>query len=265
MITLLDIIGRSEIPYSPNTWKVRLALNIKGIPYETHFVEVVDIEATCKSLGVPPSGTKPTGEAHYTLPAIIDDSAPGETIKLSDSRPIIEYLDRRYPSKDGATLFPADLDGLQNRVQDIVNQRILAQSPFLWLLDLYNVKTPKDQENIRLRMEARLGKPMEGILAKGRDRHRHWVEVRRGFLDIDRLAPRSANWRTKGPFLSGEQILYADVVLCALLLCLKTCISGKEWRQIASWNRGRWGKLLDAIQPWIRAEGYHRWNDRSQM
>jgi glutathione S-transferase len=238
---------------------IRLALNLKGIPYKTHFIEIVDIEAICIPLSMPPSGTKPTGAPHYTLPAILDDSAPGNVIKMSDSRPIIEYLDHTYPSKDGTRLFPADTETFQDEVQDIVNTRILAQAPFLWLLDLYRVKTPKDQDNIKTRMEGRFGKSMNEIIAKGEDWDRRWAEVQQAFSDIDRLAQihRASN----GPFLLGQHVSYADVVLCALLLCLKICITAKEWQQIASWNQGRWSGLLDGFQPWIHAEGYQPWRD----
>ncbi|KAJ3562939.1 hypothetical protein NP233_g9266 [Leucocoprinus birnbaumii] len=259
MITLLEIPGRSELPYSPNTWKVRLALNIRDIPYRTRCVEVVDIEGTCKSLGIPPSGTKPTGEPHYTCPSIVDDTVPAETVKLSDSRPIVEYLDRKYPAKDGTTFFPDDSIQFQNQVQDIFLQNILAQSPFLWLQNLYNVKTPRDQENIKARMEARFGKPMNEIVAKGDEWIRRWAVFQEGWSTIDRLAPRSQS--NDGPFLQGNRILYADIVLAAFLIVLKASVSDEEWRQISSWDEGRWGKLLKAFQPWIRAEGYQCWTD----
>ncbi|KXN82942.1 hypothetical protein AN958_02025 [Leucoagaricus sp. SymC.cos] len=261
MITFFDIPGRSEVPYSPNTWKVRLALNIKGIPYRTRYVEVADIESTCKCLGIPPSGKKPTGEPHYTFPAIIDDTVRDNVVKMSDSRPIIEYLDRTYPSGGDHAFFPPRTDIFQTEVQDIILTRILAQAPFLWVLDLYRVKTPRDRQNIKTRMEGKFGKPMDEILVCGEEWQRHWTEVRRAFSEIDRLAHQSANWRSNGPFLLGQRVLYADVVLCALLLCLKTSISDKEWSQIASWNRGRWTRFLDAFQPWIRAEDYQRWKD----
>ncbi|KAJ8699426.1 hypothetical protein PTI98_002541 [Pleurotus ostreatus] len=53
--------------WSHNTWRVRYALNIKGIPYQTVWVEYPDIEAVCKKIGASPTGEE---APHYTLPVI---------------------------------------------------------------------------------------------------------------------------------------------------------------------------------------------------
>lgn len=184
---------------------------------------------------------------------------PDEVIKLSDSRPIIEYLERAYPPSKGKDLFPPGTHNFQTMVQDIILDRILSHTPFLWLSDLYRVKTPKDRENIKTRMEARFQKPMDQIIVSGEEWQKHWAEVRRAFSDIDRLALCSEPSRSNGLFLAGQHATYADIVMCALLLCLKTCISDTEWRQIASWNKGRWNRLLEAFEPWMKVDGDPVW------
>ncbi|KAJ7483558.1 hypothetical protein FB451DRAFT_1234964 [Mycena latifolia] len=60
--------------WSPNTWKTRYALNFKGIPYKTSWVEYPDIEPLSREVGAAPTRNKPDGRPHYTLPMIHDPS-----------------------------------------------------------------------------------------------------------------------------------------------------------------------------------------------
>ncbi|KZP02399.1 hypothetical protein FIBSPDRAFT_808778, partial [Athelia psychrophila] len=66
IITLYDIPSRnSSKAWSPNLWKARLALNIKGLPYRTVWVEYPDIEQLCKKIGAAKTNS---AAAPYTLP-----------------------------------------------------------------------------------------------------------------------------------------------------------------------------------------------------
>ncbi|KAI0341767.1 hypothetical protein BDW22DRAFT_1358637 [Trametopsis cervina] len=94
-IVLYDIAWALPLrAWNPNTWKVRAVLNYKGIAYRTEWIEFPDIEPLAKSLGVPPTSKKPSGEPLYTLPMILDPST-GKVI--ADSLPIALYLDEQYP------------------------------------------------------------------------------------------------------------------------------------------------------------------------
>ncbi len=67
----------------------RLFLNVKGIPYETQWIEYPDIAPTFKSFGIPPNaeGTP------YTVPTIrIGDKY------IMDSREIADELEKQHPS-----------------------------------------------------------------------------------------------------------------------------------------------------------------------
>ncbi|KAF8515792.1 hypothetical protein BU17DRAFT_93208 [Hysterangium stoloniferum] len=101
-ITLFDISSFCKPQaWSPNTWKARLVLNYKQIPYKTVWVSFPDIEDTLKNIGGKPTGFKPNkgGNAPlYTLPAILDES--GDTpVVIADSLAIAEYLDAKYPER----------------------------------------------------------------------------------------------------------------------------------------------------------------------
>ena len=75
---------------APDT-RSSLALNIKGLPYRTEWVEYPDIAPLIKSFGLPPNPNAPTP---YTLPTIYD---PRTKRAIMDSMEIAKYLDDEYP------------------------------------------------------------------------------------------------------------------------------------------------------------------------
>lgn len=90
MIVLYDIPSRHGSCWSWNTWRTRLVLNYKGLPYRTIWLEYPDIAPTLQSLGISAHKDVPA----YTLPAIT----------LSDGRHIMgsmeiaQELDRLSPT-----------------------------------------------------------------------------------------------------------------------------------------------------------------------
>jgi len=101
-ITFYDISSLLGLKtWSPNTWKPRLVLNYKQIPYKTVWVALSDVEDAVKKIGGKPTDVKPNkggGVPMYTLPAILDES--GDTpVVVTDSTAIIEYLDAKYPDR----------------------------------------------------------------------------------------------------------------------------------------------------------------------
>ena len=54
----------------------------------------------------------------------------------------------------------------------------------------------------------------------------------------------------KGPYMMGDTISWSDLVLFSFLSLFKT-IWGEdspEWKDIASWNNGRWEAHFDALK-----------------
>ncbi|KAI9288764.1 hypothetical protein BC943DRAFT_356765 [Umbelopsis sp. AD052] len=72
-------------PWSPNTWKTRFLLNIKGLDYTTKYLHFLDIPQVIGEL-VP--------EGRRCVPCITDVN--GKTIQ--DSKEIALYLEEKYPS-----------------------------------------------------------------------------------------------------------------------------------------------------------------------
>src|SRR5207253_5219109 len=85
MITLWELKGKGERPYSLFSWRTRMALKHKGLAFESKPVAMSDKAAIAFSGG-------------KTVPVIKD----GETV-VRDSRKIAEHLEDRYP--DTPTLF----------------------------------------------------------------------------------------------------------------------------------------------------------------
>ncbi|KIP07685.1 hypothetical protein PHLGIDRAFT_70589, partial [Phlebiopsis gigantea 11061_1 CR5-6] len=112
-IVLYDIPSKDKQPVSPNTWKVRYALNYKGLPHTTEWIEYPDIEDTLRALDAPHTSTWPDGRPYYTLPMIFD---PNTQRRVVDSAAIAKYLDTAYPATPA--LFPAGTDALQAAVLD---------------------------------------------------------------------------------------------------------------------------------------------------
>ncbi len=72
---------------SPNTRKVSIALEEMGLPYEIQIVNIFENEATTPEyLEICPNGR---------IPALVDELAGGETVKLFESGAILQYLGRR--------------------------------------------------------------------------------------------------------------------------------------------------------------------------
>ncbi|KAE8384690.1 hypothetical protein BDV23DRAFT_176846 [Aspergillus alliaceus] len=91
-------------PVSPNSWKTRLALNFKSLPYSTSWVGLPDIAKVRSSLKVPACRKFADGTDFFTLP-IIQDPATGSLV--GDSFDNAVYLQRTYPNSGTGDLFPA--------------------------------------------------------------------------------------------------------------------------------------------------------------
>ncbi len=81
---------------TPNGWKISIALEEMGVPYETHFVNIGAGDQF-----------KPEFEAispNRRMPAIVDPDGPGgQPISVFESGAILQYLGRKY-----GKLYPAD-------------------------------------------------------------------------------------------------------------------------------------------------------------
>ncbi|KAF9240038.1 glutathione S-transferase [Melanogaster broomeanus] len=242
-----DIPTTLPVPTSPNTWKVRLALNYKGLSYETRWVETVDIESVCKSLGIPPTSISPSNVPKYTLPAIVDRTR-SEHVAVSDSTPIIEYLERTYPDPDPRrTLCPPLASALHALFEHYLATSITGHLLPLMVMHMYDKKTPRDRVYFRQRMEAAYGQKLEDIELKEPQRTQAWKRIEKA---VDSLATAMTK-NTQGEFFSGERLTLADCALGGLLLAMKYDSPDEALIELNSWSGGRWRRYLEALERWI--------------
>ncbi|KAG2065144.1 hypothetical protein BDR04DRAFT_1033530 [Suillus decipiens] len=247
-IIFLDIPTVLPVPFSPNTWKVRLALNYKKLAYVTRWVETTDIASVCKSLGIPPTSTLPDGTPKYTLPALVDNTTSPPAL-LSDSTPIIEYLERTYPDPDSSRALCAPASrALHALFEYHVAHSITAQLLPVMVMHMHDKKTQRDRIHFRKRTEAALGKKLEDIELRGKEREEHWKKIEGAF---DLLATFMQAGGTTGELFTGSNLSLADCTLGGLLLAFRYISPDEAWINVSTWNDGKWMRYMAALEEWM--------------
>lgn len=215
-------------------------MNYKSIPYRTEWIEYPDIEPHSKKLGIKPTGKKPDGTPFYTLPAIHD---PSTGTSLAESFLIAEYLEETYPTTP--SIFPHGTRSLQHAFQFSFIEKIGVVRPFLLATILPKLGTQRSEEYFRRTKEISLGRPVEEVPV-GAEKEEMWAKFREGMNKMDECLTKTD---LKGPFVMGDTISWGDFYIAAYLMWLKNVLGedSEEWKDIASWNEGRWLDLLRAV------------------
>ncbi|KAF9025667.1 hypothetical protein BDZ89DRAFT_953614 [Hymenopellis radicata] len=245
-ITLYDIPSAlPSAPYSPspNVWKIRYALNFKGLQFSTIWVEYPDIKPLYEKLGAAAALTKTDGTPFHTLP-LISDASTGAIV--SESFAIAQYLDKTYP--DTPRLFP--LGPPSYPLHAAFNTAFRSQIGPLFQFTLpamHRALTPGSQGYFNATKASILGAPtLEDGEPKGAKRAEEWEKVKAGFDGI-------AKWSVAGhDFFVGDAISWPDIEVGAFVLWIRTLLGAEspEWKAASSWNEGRWARLLDALAPY---------------
>jgi len=239
-ITFYDI--PSQVPgkaWSPNTFKARIALNYKGIPFTTEWVEYPDIEPLLKKIGGAPTSKKEDGRDHYTLPAI-HDSETGKVV--TDSLNIAVYLDEKFPEKP--LLFPHGTRAAIELFLYHFETNFHRPLRNLLLPPCCNNLNPFSEEYFRRTREASFGCKMEEISPKGPKRDELWTEFQQGLARLSEWYAK--NGRGKRYFL-GDTFSFADAIMVGNLLWAEKA-THDEYVRVASWDSGRWGELVEATR-----------------
>lgn len=213
----------------------RYALNYKGIPYKTEWVEYPNIEPLCIKYGALPTDTKSDGRPHYTLPMIYD---PSTKTALAESREIAKYLDKTYP--ETPRLFPEGTQALQVAFLDGVWASIGYP---LFMNIIHRTCTslnPPSQTYFRETREAMFGKKLEELGGDG-----DWQSLEAGLGKLD--AWLRENGPGKDLLLLGDRVCFSDLQIASLLIWARI-ICGEDsadWQRIAGWHDGRWKRLVE--------------------
>ncbi|KAK0481195.1 glutathione S-transferase [Armillaria luteobubalina] len=239
-IVFYDIPSKLSInAWSPNTWKVRYALNYKGIPYRTEWVEYPDIEGLYKTFGIPASATKKDRVTpYYTLP-LLRDLSTGAII--SESAAIVEYLEATYPNTP--RLIPPGTRALHAAFIAAFESQMRAISPFT-IPSVNAILSPRSEAFFRKTREESSGVTIEDMILHGEHRTSQLVLVKDALGKVDK-------WMTKEQtFVMGETPTFADFTVSAWIFYLRICLGedSHEWKELSTWHNGRWGKLVKSFE-----------------
>lgn len=189
MPTLYDLAGADPgFRFSPYCWRVKLALALKGVPYDT-----VPVRFTDKAL-IAFSGQD-------KVPVLVDG-----TDVVPDSAAIAAFLDKRYPG--GPSLLGDAGQAAVTAFLRYWTERVL--HPLLLpliLLDLLGKLAPEDQDYFRRSREKRFCVSLEAYA--GDPAHR--------LAAVDTaLAPLRVTLAGQ-PFLAGEAPAWADCLVFGAL------------------------------------------------
>ena len=223
-------------------------LNIKGISYKTVWVEFPDVEALCKKIGAAPTGTRRDGSPLYTLPAIHD---PNTGKVVADSAAIVRYLDKTYPNK-GPILVPPGTDALHSAFHDAFMNATFGGKAHLAALAVppaSQILNPRSLEYIVREREPVLGK-LDTLAPYGSEkRAEHWKE-------LQKTMSKFASWlgsedgEERLLFMGGSEICFADVTVAGTLKLIQTVLPAEEWKDLMTWDGGRWARFMDAFKPY---------------
>jgi glutathione S-transferase len=174
-----------------------------------------------------------------TLPVIMD---PNTNRFISDSFAIAQYLDEQYP--DTPKVLPYGTAALIH-VFHTASLNAVRGAFKLWMVKGAEMLNPESKEYyIRTRAE-RFGVPWEQ-LAPLEKREEQWNELRVSCDTVD-------GWYSKstGQFILGDTPCFADFELAARFKWIEYCFEKQEWEEVKSWNGGRWGKLVEAIEKYF--------------
>ncbi|KAG7087140.1 hypothetical protein E1B28_013120 [Marasmius oreades] len=242
MITIYDL-GPSKFPEafgcSPHVRRIIFALNYKQLPFKVFIIASSTVDSVAKSVGAPPTATKPDGSPKYTVP-FIHDSATGRSI--SDSFLIGEYLDEAYPHTP--KLVPEGTRVLQTVLIDTFNAKLQLLLP-VFVPSFCRFLSPE----LRERIETLKG-PLPDLLP-AHEQKEVWEKARKG---VEELLSDAAYGQSGSVFVGGEKPDFADFALAASLATFKV-MNGEdsdEWRNVSGWSKGRIGRLVEEI---LRHEG----------
>lgn len=218
-------------------------MNYKGVQFRTVFVSGINIEKTSKSLGVLPTGVKPNGAPHYTLPAILDRTNPTSPVAFSDSVPILNYLEKTYPTP-GRVLFPAGRE-TRGLYQPLI-LKIIYFMPYLAAGAHLAAKVDEDRDEFRGRLERLFGKPVEEIEKQGAERDAAYDELEGVFEQLGNALEGEDSF-----LLTGERMIAADFAVAGCIMFIK-CLSPEDvYAKLRSWHGGRWARFFDAFEPYM--------------
>lgn len=186
MITLYELAGADGRRFSPNCWRVRMALEHKGLEYSTIPTRFADIASIGDGM-------------HKTVPVIEDRHR-----FVGDSWKIATYLEATYADRYslfGGAAGQALSLFVQNWVIDVLHRGVIE----LVLLDIHDQLDEADKAYFRMSRERRFGRALEDVQSR---RENRVVDFRKTLQPLRQVLGAQ-------PWLSGNAPLYPDYLALA--------------------------------------------------
>lgn len=188
MITLYELKGAGDRRYSLFSWRTRMALKHKGLPFETVGVPMSDKAAIEFSGG-------------RTVPVIRDAAAV-----VRDSWAIAQHLEVGYPQ--GFPLFGGPIgQGLTFTFNTWVDRVVVPAMVPVVVADVFARIDPVDREHYRANMEKYLGRTIEEA----------GVAAPQALERFSKTADPVRSVLKRQPWISGPAPAYADYVFFSVL------------------------------------------------
>ncbi|KAH7907797.1 hypothetical protein BJ138DRAFT_1159180 [Hygrophoropsis aurantiaca] len=230
----------SKLPgnnWTPNPAKPRFVLSYKGLPFETVWVEYPDIAGVLKEIGADPSKNA-DGSETYTVPVVKD---PNTGAIVTDSFEIAEYLEKTYPAKP---IFPHNSNALI-RIFDPTFIATSASAARLAMRRSSEILNPPSAAYFITTRSKSFGVTNweEEMSPDGEKCDENLANLRKGYETVNGWYEKS-----QGKWIVGDNFSYADIIVACRILWLKRVLREGEWKEVNSWNDGKWGQLLEDVE-----------------
>ncbi|KZL77793.1 glutathione S-transferase [Colletotrichum tofieldiae] len=234
-LILFDIPDKNGRAWSFNVWKTRLALNYKGIDYETEWLEYPDIKGRLEAAGVEPWSHERTS---HTCPAV---QFPDGTYVMNSAKIIIR-LEEKYPDK------PLHPDSEEAQASSQLTSRLWGPLQPVMMPEVYRtILSERSQPFFWDTRKEDLGGMTVYEFEQKYGGERAWEKAKQAIED----ASTQLN-KTGGPFFLGDQVSYADFIYVGLLETMKK-YTPQHYQRVVE-QAPALQKLYEACAPWLERD-----------
>ncbi|KAL6694809.1 hypothetical protein J3F84DRAFT_375208 [Trichoderma pleuroticola] len=201
-LVLFDLPSKKEAGnrgWSGNTWKTRIVLNYKNIPYKTQWIEYPDIAPTFASYGIPPNPASST-DVTYTVPVVKFPNGD----YLMQSYAIAQKLEELFPEPS----LHLESDSY-SKVVAAWSKIDAALAPETRPRVPKNLLNPASVEYFERTRSARLGMTLEEFSKSDKAGEAAWTAAEPGLQALKAILTENSS----GPYIDGDSVSYGDLAL----------------------------------------------------
>ncbi|KAE8360500.1 hypothetical protein BDV27DRAFT_40962 [Aspergillus caelatus] len=235
--------------WSVNTFKTRMVLNFKGIPYTQSYISYPDIAPLLSHYGVNPHASG----AQYTFPAILHKPSIDSNVHgaMQDSLAIATHLDQTFPSPP---LFPSgDASYALTLAMIKLLGNVTEKGEAILIPKVADLLDPRGQEYFVRTRSVMFGKHLPEVYPKEESEVQEIIKAASEEMEPVARMLRGRHGK-RGPFLEGENPGYADILIVSFLAWVEKT-HNTLFQGLVSIGEGEVKALFDACLPWVEGQG----------